>query len=216
MASPTINPCLEAILWGRSDVRLPSNVARVEIRQAGFLMVPTGRIVACDPIVDFATPIAFTQETPKGHFPVRLAILHSDEAAGPFVAAAHLRFRDGFPDRWEMALRPREDLADLKLGEIFGYGVDSGTGCFMDRRAAKRLLARIERNDAYADEFIDQIQEGFADTRFSAMIDLDDVGSLNVAVFVSGAGDGHYASYWGWREDRLIALVTDFELLSDS
>jgi hypothetical protein len=47
------------------------------------------------------------------------------------------------------------------------------------------------------------------------LIDLDDDGGLDVALFASGLGDGMYASYWGWSKGELVCLVTDFGLFCD-
>ena len=47
-----------------------------------------------------------------------------------------LRLSDEKPVRWEMALLPNQNIAALKGGEVFCYGVDSATGGFMDSEAA--------------------------------------------------------------------------------
>jgi hypothetical protein len=38
-----------------------------------------------------------------------------------------------------MALRPGQDARTLRNGEFYGFGVDTGTGCFVDAAAAARL-----------------------------------------------------------------------------
>ena len=42
-----------------------------------------------------------------------------------------MRFAEGRPDHWELAVLPGQDTATLKDGEIFGYPVDAGLGCYM-------------------------------------------------------------------------------------
>jgi Protein of unknown function (DUF4241) len=40
---------------------------------------------------------------------------------------------------WEPALRPGEDPATLQPDEFFGFGVDTGTGCFLDASAVPAM-----------------------------------------------------------------------------
>ena len=63
------------------------------------------------------------------------------------VAAATLTFGDDVPTRWEHALCPGDDPANLNDGEFFGYGVDSGTGGLMDAVAAELLAKRLCDDD---------------------------------------------------------------------
>ena len=46
------------------------------------------------------------------------------------VAAALVRFADHEPASWDLALVPGQDPRILGPDEVFGYGVDSGTGSF--------------------------------------------------------------------------------------
>src|SRR5262249_5215661 len=121
--------------------------ATMRVVEADHLELPTGRIVACDPSYLTSFPQdqpAYTRAVAPGRYPVVLALLAKDgfAASNPnreSVACAAVRFRDSAVARWEMALRPGWDLSTLKPGFHFGYGVDSGTGCFVDECAVKRL-----------------------------------------------------------------------------
>lgn len=213
---------LEAALAGHPDPVLPKGVIRVESYEMGVLAVPTGKLIARDPFIG-RTP-AFSQQSPRGHFPVQLLIAHyggRDDLLGPSgwpherVAAATLRFSASRPDRWEMAALPGEDPLTLGPEEFFGYGVDSGTGCFMDSEAADRLEFRMAQDQSYVDAVVERMAETYKHTRMWALIDLDEDGGLDVALFSSGWGDGSYASYWGWSKGELVCLVTDFGLYHD-
>jgi hypothetical protein len=49
-----------------------------------------------------------------------------------------VKFCSESPVPWEMALRPGEDLAELRRNQFFGYGVDAGMGCFVDAQIIER------------------------------------------------------------------------------
>lgn len=121
----------------------------MRVIEAGDLILPTGRVVACDPYYLESRPskqCAYTRTVTPGRYRVFLAIL------GRHVACAKIQFLEGAAERWEMALRPEWDPTILKPGCFHGYGVDAGTGCFADEAAILRLP---EKQTAY-DEFLDQ------------------------------------------------------------
>ena len=177
----------------------------VRIHRAGDLILPSGRIVACDPLVMPGTS-AFTREVVPGRYPVLLSIaqLEHDQR----VAAAAVEFVVGgatIAARWDLAVIPGQDLTTLGPRQFFGYGVDAGTGCFMDARLAAAL-------DAGEPCGLDAaLQSSYVPTFSWANVELRD-GS--VVAFSSGWGDGSYASYWGFdATGRVVALATDFAVL---
>lgn len=179
----------------------PITLSRIEI---GKLGVPSGRIVACDPFICDGTE-AFSRRVPVGKFPVQLAIakLPNDER----MAFARILFADRPAVRWEMALRPGQTLKDLKPGYIHGYGVDTGTGAFMDAATLAPYLAATA-SEAATERLVDVLNAAPVGTR--AWL-LRPYGQANVAMFSSGWGDGFYASYFGLDDTgRVVALVTDF------
>jgi len=179
----------------------PIELSGVEI---GKLGVPSGRIVACDPFICDGTE-AFSRRVPAGKFPVQLAMakLPHDER----VALARILFADRPAVRWEMALRPGQTLQDLQPGYIHGYGVDTGTGAFMDAATQVSYLAATA-GEAATMRLVDALNDAPSGSR--AWL-LRPYGHANVAMFSSGWGDGFYASYFGLDSaGRVVALVTDF------
>jgi hypothetical protein len=121
--------------------------ATMRVLEADHLVLPTGRIVACDPtyLMNLAAEQrAYTRAVPPGRYPVLVALLGKDGFAADHpnresVACAAVRFHGTPVERWEMALRSGWDPSTLKPGFYFGYGVDGGTGCFVDECAVQRL-----------------------------------------------------------------------------
>ena len=180
----------------------------------GILPLPSGTVIAADPLVQ-PERAPFTRHVAPGDYPITLYL------AQDRVALAELRFADGAPERWDLALVPGQDVATLKAGEIFGYPVDAGLGCFMDpaaRAAMERREAREQRRTPRYSNYFDNVLadelEG-ANRNWVMHRPLPDA-PARVAVFSSGWGDGVYASYWGLDAGgRALRLVTDFGVIEN-
>jgi hypothetical protein len=179
---------------------------------AGELMLPTGRVVAAD--VFFFNTEPFTRRLPAGRHPVLLLSSSRDPGVAGDVAAAMIRVAPGDPVSWELALVPGQDPSSLQPGEFFGYGVDSGTGCFASAEAVAALTA------GDFDEYSDQVQDGMfpsddvADWKHSVDVVVDQASGANVIGFTSGFGDGGYPSWFGLDADgEPLVLLTDFGIL---
>jgi hypothetical protein len=207
----------------------------VRVCNIGRLVLPTGAIVACDPgyLLLWAEP-AFTRCVDPGCYPVLLSILSQNrpDCTVDTVACASVQFRDLPIQRWEMALRPGWDMDTLKPGHFFGYGVDGGTGCFVDELAVAQLAPAQQRFGAALNGVTQWSQAAYDAAMPAALKPLgrsaDDAALLayakvrildpetgaTVASFCSGMGDGVYASYFGLAaDDSAVCLVTDFGLL---
>ncbi|MGQ4385495.1 DUF4241 domain-containing protein [Streptomyces sp. SAS_270] len=177
-----------------------------DVVDAGPLRLPTGRVVACDPGWD--SPVEpFTVTVPPGEYRVEVAMAaYASEYEG-----AHIRLEDYTAARvlvcekptetWELALRPGEDPRTLRDGEFYGFGVDTGTGCFVDAAAAERLTGR---QDTIPD---DDLPDG--------ILVLDDPRSGgNLIAYPSGLGDGTYPVWIGRAGDgEVTCLVADMLIL---
>lgn len=210
MTTPEIDRCLRSVLCGERPEQLPPSIRDIELRSIGEILIRTGEIVACDPLV-FPDQPAFARKTPIGRFPVDLFIAHYEDG-DQRIAAARLQFAPGMPSFWELAVTEAQDISTLQPGEIFGYAVDAGMGSFMDLEAAERLRFRMSEEEDFFLEIIDRMDENYESTRSWTTFKLGDDG-LDFAAFSSGGGDGFYASYWGLSSDGLKCLVTDFRML---
>jgi hypothetical protein len=188
---------------------------KISLVEMGLLEVPTGEIVAADPLVTPDRP-PFVRKVAPGRYPV---VLYRAQGR---VALAMLRLGPGVPVRWELATISGQDAATLKDDEIFGYPVDAGTGCFMDKTAYPLMLEREKREIAagaanfnYYD-VLARDYPGERDGEFVLHVPLPE-SPLNVAVFSSGWGDGFYASFWGLdASGEPLVLMTDFGVLENA
>ncbi|MBB2672700.1 UNVERIFIED_ORG: hypothetical protein GGE44_002255 [Rhizobium esperanzae] len=188
----------------------------INVIHMGNVELTSGCIVAADPLAQPDRP-ALARTVAPGEYPVTLY-----QAFGR-IAAASMRFAEGGPDRWELAVLPGQDPATLKDDEIFGYPVDAGVGCYMDAQT----LALIDERQAQV-----QAQKPGADINYYNDVlaaDLDANKSIyalhrpvagkkgNVAVFWSGWGDGFYPVFWGLdRDGRALVLLTDFGVIENA
>jgi hypothetical protein len=191
----------------------------VERREIGHLVVPTGSLVACDPVV-FPETRPFRKRVQSGRYPVVLSIAHLPSGkrkgdADQRIACAMLCLTRRAPRRWQMAVQTGQPLRALRRDEFYGYPVDAGTGCFMDLKAARVLDKRMSEDPDYFEQLLAAARRVYVHTRDWADFLLEPETGLNVMFFSSGFGDGTYPSYWGYdRAGGLACLVTDFRVLT--
>jgi hypothetical protein len=180
-------------------------------RSGGNLSLPNGKLVACDPLV-FPEAEPFDLPLPQGTFPVTLsiALFNSDQR----VAFATIRFRDTVPVAWDLLTTDTQASSTLKQGQIFGYGVDAGTGSFMDVKTGRSLQRAMRDNPDFYESIIAELEKTYIHTWSWMNMNLSD--DSNLVAFTSGYGDGVYASYAGFDADGEIPVVlTDFRVFAE-
>lgn len=190
------------------EVSVGPTLYRFRTQAVGDIVFTSGKLVACDVIVSCGPP--FTGAVPVGTFPLRLAIAaHADDER---IAMARIDFAPGPVARWALAVTDGQDVATLKKGEFFGYGVDSGTGAFMDVEALRVFEAERARvGEAFDERLFAEIDKTYRHTRSWHLYPTP---KGTVALFSSGLGDGAYPTYKGYDKDgALVAVVTDFGLV---
>lgn len=186
------------------------SIGNLTLRQKRItdIHLPTGKLVATDAFV-FTEPEPFELPLPSGVFPVNLSIAHFSNDQR--VAFATIRFRDSAPVAWTMLTLDGQDTSKLEKDEIFGYPVDSGTGCFIDASAAKVLNRKMSDNSEFYREMMAAMERTYVHTW--SWLDMP-FGKGNLVAFSSGLGDGAYATYAGFDADGEISVVvTDFSVV---
>lgn len=196
--------------FSRGTVFEHPRLGNVPVQQveSADLILPSGRIIACDPALLHLDATPFVHAVNPGRYPVTLCVTTVPDQPHYHrrVACVIVRFTSEEPVAWHMAVRPGEDPADLPEGQTFCYGVDTGLGCFVDAEAAhavpeERILAEVEK---------------FPLNHLWSSTVLDPRTGANLLSFASGLGDGGYPSYWGAdRSGQFCCLATDFEFLVD-
>lgn len=165
------------------------------IADAGALVLPTGRIVVSDPILDpFNKPLSVA--VPADTYPVLLSLIKDD------VALVMVSFSEGPPVRWKAA-KPET------------FAVDSATGCLMDDKVRRFLRRKAEEDkyDKYSRRFQDALEEneglwcGYC---------VDAASGANVVLFHTWGGDGVFPSFFGYNAGGgVVCLVIDMFLCLD-
>lgn len=205
-------PDLDAVLTAGYSVECDGISYVVEPFDLGPLVLPTGHVVACDPLVPHT--MAFVDSVMPGRYELRawVAVLHRNGAEWQRrITALQLVISDEPAVSWAMALLPGQDVSALDADGYFGYGVDAGTGTLVDRAAMEALSRwdydRIEETFIPAQIRLDPIEAVIVAT-------VDEPTGANVFVVGSGWGDGSYATYTGWTtEGNISSFVTDFRVL---
>ncbi|MFD1982167.1 DUF4241 domain-containing protein [Mesorhizobium newzealandense] len=156
---------------------------KITITTIGELELPTGEIIACDPLITGLGRPAFSRKVRPGRYPVTVL-----EAQGR-VAAAVLRFGSGLPARWELATfasgRP-----PVYKSEFFEFIVDDAVASFMDKSVLTVMTDPEEFDDYLADVACSLDRFG--------MDDPIDGNPLNVAMFDTGFGDARIGPSGDW------------------
>lgn len=186
----------------------------------GLLKIKEGKIIACDPFeannLTYCQP--FKNDFPTGDFLCQLAIAICEDYKS--IAFSRLLFADTKPIRWEIAVA--ENVANVNLDNMdkesleneLGYGVDSGSGGFMDISAQLAYKKEMDNDEDYWE----QIQYAMYEND-----DLDcnyciwEINDTNIAFFSSGSGDGSFLTYIGYDSNGAICqLVTDLGVVNDN
>ena len=190
----------------------------ISTRQIGELILTSGRIIACDPLIGPDTRYHFKKTVKPGRYPVIVGVADFQPLGNARFACAMLRISGEAPVRWEVAFINEPDTN--QTDDHTAYGVDAGTGCFMDLDAAQILEGLFPEEDEF-EEFCDQVIAEMEKNSFGkhpgtagwANMRVSDNTEANIITFSSGWGDGGYASFWGYDgSGNLTSLVTDFAL----
>lgn len=175
---------------------------KITVTMFGELELPTGEIIACDPLITGLGRPAFSRKVRPGRYPVTVL-----EAQGR-VAVAVLRFGPGLPARWELATFT-SDRPPVYKSEFFEFIVDDAVASFMDKSVLMVMTDPEELDDYLADVACSLDRFG--------MDNPIDGNPLNVAMFDTGFGDGAYRSFWGLDAAGVpLLLMTDFEVLENA
>ncbi len=190
-------------------------VVTLRHQYVGDLVITSGALVACDPqVIEEDTIWPFVERLVPGQYPVILSIAYFADDGDQRVAYATLLAREQRPVRWEVARFSRDTARSAPEQEIPVYGVDSGTGCFMDADAARVWAQRINTIADYGLAINAEMDKNGIDTCGWASVSVAPHMAANLIAFSTGTGDGGYASYIGYdANDTLVCFVTDFALL---
>ena len=107
----------------------------IDTLEIGSVSFPTGEVVVCDPLVEFADARPYVQKIPSGAYPVTICVVPS-EKYGKRYACVKVSVSGEKPVRYELGLCGDEGFDELQDGEFFGFCVDGGMGCVADAKNA--------------------------------------------------------------------------------
>lgn len=187
----------------------------IETFDAGKINLPTGKIVACDPLITSEMP-EFQINFPTGEFTV---LVHKERESN-CIAYVEICFNDNEIKNWKLATTSGQQIDELKEGEVFGYPVESGMGSFMDIET-QECLNHLEKKLFHRKgaDFMGIYEEFFHQHFFDENGAIDQYAFLkpepekegNIFAFETGYGEGFYASYIGFNENsEPVKIVTEF------
>lgn len=191
----------------------------IDTLEIGSVSFPTGEVVVCDPLVEFADARPYIQTIPAGRYPVAICVVPS-EKYGKRYACVKVTVSGEKPVRYELGLCGDEEFDELQDGEFFGFCVDGGMGCVADAKTQEVFKKYWERReseeediDYYNDLFCDLLEENAKtnpkyQSKYGDWLNWTVPGTdLNFPIFQSGWGDGVYPVYFGYDADGKVCGV---------
>ncbi len=202
-----------------------NNIA-VSYKHLGDLSIPTGQIVACDPLVSLYDSRPFTRVVSPGKYPV-IACVAKTNSYGERHAFVKLGLTKDKATKWEMALLSDQDVDILTdEEEFFGFPVDAGLACLCDAANQKHynqfdedFMIRNPKGNIYDDHLAEEFKKNSNKPNDPRAIGdwlnfaIPHKPKENVIMFNSGMGDGIYPCYWGITDDGdVCSLVMDLQV----
>jgi hypothetical protein len=201
-------PDLVGMLHDGATVTYLDEQYTVSRRDAGTLVLPSGEVVACDPLTVRADVVPLAIRVSPGRYPVASWVLQRPPSRRStydvaFCAALQVVICDEPVAGWEPALWRGDDLA-AGGDHLAVYGVDRGVASFMDLEAAQTLAT-------WKEDKVDSVIVSRLANILVAQIDPET--AANVIISDSG-GDGGYAVWTGRTAGGDVAcFLTDFVAL---
>ncbi|MGE8553785.1 MAG: DUF4241 domain-containing protein [Chryseobacterium jejuense] len=187
----------------------------LESFEVGKIYLSSGKLVACDPLIT-NDMLPFSTEFPKGEFSV---MLHKERDSN-CVAYAEIIFNTAEIKDWKLATTSGQNIKELAEGEVFGYPVESGMGCFMDvdtQSSLNELEQKLYHNKG--GDFMGIYEEFFHEYFFDENGAIDQYAFLKpseahpgtIFAFETGYGEGFYASYIAYDKNQSpVKIITEF------
>jgi hypothetical protein len=188
------NPDLWALFHSECRLRTDAGDLEVAIQHTDPVVLPSGRLVVGDAIVDIYNSEPLVPTLPAGRYGVRLATATGLDG----VVASFVRIGLGTAIRWEPA-------------DPHCHSVDSGTSGLMDYKLARRIGKRSEE---WFERHLNRCTNALAcSNELWANRRSDRETGANLLFFRTATGDGDYGSFFGYSDSGdLVCLVTDFWL----
>lgn len=196
----------------------------LSVVDCGFLLMPTGRLVVCDPFAALEKNSDLFVQVPPGRYRVIVTLADvSDDNDGSHMREAYatLMLDETAVEARRRIITPcRDAVCPPEMdddGTYYGFPVDAGTACFVDQGAVDMLMPE---GDWYEDMF----DNGTPNSWFARMDDPNHIRAgianislpqsrqgENIVIVHSGWGDGHYPIVGGYdASDRLVRVHIDF------
>lgn len=187
----------------------------LESFEVGKIYLSSGKLVGCDPLIT-NDMLPFSTEFPKGEFSV---MLHKERESN-CVAYAEIIFNTEAITDWKLATTAGQNIKELEEGEVFGYPVESGMGCFMDvdtQNSLNELEQKLYHNKGA--DFMGIYEEFFHGYFFDENGAIDQYAFLKpsenhpgtILAFETGYGEGFYASYIAYDKNQSpVKIITEF------
>lgn len=188
--------------FSRGELALFANRSwRISVVRAGTLCLPSGQIVACDPLTGRMRE-PFVQAVMPGRYAVDLSLGLDVAEKVERALFARILFTKNKPVIWVKALCENETAAREEQGEAFGFVVRSGTAAYMDQETAALFHLNSMKD---VDQFLDRLVSNYRPERNWLNYAVD--GEHNLILVSAEKGPGPLPTYYAIDDDGDICLA---------
>lgn len=186
----------------RGELALFANRSwRISVVRAGTLYLPSGQIVACDPLTGRKRE-PFVQTVMPGRYPVDLSLGIDLADKVERTLFARILFTKNEPVIWVKAFREGEAPAREEGGGAFGFAAHSGAAAFMDQETAALFHLKSMKD---VDQFLDRLVGNYRPERNWLNYAVD--GEHNLILFSAEKGPGPLPTYYAIDDEGDICLA---------
>ncbi|MDN5395005.1 MAG: DUF4241 domain-containing protein [Chryseobacterium sp.] len=193
---------------------------KMEVMEIGNVSLPSGKLIVRDTLVFLnAGEKPYFLQAPKGDFPVKIAVVKSEEWGNRY-AAVKVEFTHEKPVLYREALIGIENLEDLNEGDYFGFMVDAGLGSITDAEVLSyfdTFRTNLKVDNMYDDYFAEHFAQSFKEhpqnqRELGDWINWKIPGTdYHIPMFASGFGDGGYPVYFAYdSKGEICGLYIQF------
>ncbi len=174
---------------------------RFSVVRAGTLHLPSGQLVACDPLVGHERE-PFVQAVLPGHYAVDLSLGHDEAEDVERILFARILFTKNEPVVWVKAFRTNEVSLPAEDIRSFGFAATSATAAFMDLETA--ALFQLDSIDE-VDQLLDALIVNYRPERNWLNHPVDE--QHNVILFSASRNGARFPSYFAIDDGGDVCLA---------
>lgn len=200
----------------KEDFRFDFEGERLYVQKVdlGALAIEDGKVLVADPYqINYG--IRILEQVPNGIYPVEVFSGTFPPHEEHKILALKLKFKEGVPTRYEMALPKGMVQESVPKDSFYGVKTESGNLTILDEVTCEHLITEVEESYDLAKEMEEKIALTYFEVGGIADVKLKDK-EKNFMTVVTGSDKSAFPVYLAYDKNNLIGFVIDFLHLDEA